>query len=589
MFSAWFYYLKSVVLLYRAERRRPAAKVHRPRFRPRFDVLEDRWVPSGVTVTSTSNSSTVSGSLPWAVAQADSDTSGGAFTINFDPTVFATAQVIALTGTLNLNNTTSGESITIAGPAVGLTVKCSTSSTNFSLFTVASGTTATLDNLTISNASVSAGSGGSIYNSGQLTVSNCTFSANSTNTAGGRWSIFNFATMTVTNCTFSGNSGGSGGAIDNTGTMTVTNSTFSGNSGATGGAIYNAGTMTVTNSTFSGNSATTGVIPPIDDGGAIYNAGTMTVTNSTFSGNSAHGDGGGLYNHGPLLNMTNTIVAGNTAIEYSDICGSVTAISAYNLIGDGTGMSGISNGDANHNQVGTSSSPINSDLGSLQNNGGPTETMALLTGSPAIGTGEIVGGITTDQRGDARPTSNPDIGAYQTEPPLLVTGTSFVYSTTSSTYTVDGIQHTFNPLQYSSIQFAGTGTGTATLTDTSGKGAVTLHPNSGVMGWNGLAIPVSVTGVATIYAFGASGDIASLMDAPGGYNTFNGRPTDSFLQGNGYLNRVYGLNGTVLPKPFPQRALRRTVRTLRILKTSCVVDMWLPACTGATQGFCRLL
>ena len=75
-----------------------------------------------LTVTNTSNDSTVVGSLPWAVSQADSDTSGGPLTINFDPIVFATPQTIFPTGALNLNNTTPGESIIIDGPAEGLTI-----------------------------------------------------------------------------------------------------------------------------------------------------------------------------------------------------------------------------------------------------------------------------------------------------------------------------------------------------------------------------------------------------------------------------------------------------------------------------------
>ena len=69
------------------------------------------------TVTTISNSGL--GSLPDAVAQVDSDTSGSAITICFDTVVFATPQSIALAGSLNLNNTTPGESINIVGPAVG--------------------------------------------------------------------------------------------------------------------------------------------------------------------------------------------------------------------------------------------------------------------------------------------------------------------------------------------------------------------------------------------------------------------------------------------------------------------------------------
>lgn len=61
-----------------------------------------------------------------------------------------------------------------------------------------------------------------------------------------------------------------------------------------------------------------------------------------------------------------------------------------------------------------STSSITSTLGPLQDNGGSTPTMALLTGSPAIDAGATVGAITTDQRGTARPQGSAyDIGAYE--------------------------------------------------------------------------------------------------------------------------------------------------------------------------------
>jgi hypothetical protein len=84
------------------------------------------------------------------------------------------------------------------------------------------------------------------------------------------------------------------------------------------------------------------------------------------------------------------------------------------LIGDGT-FSGISNG-VNGNIVGTNTNPIDPLLGPLQNNGGPTQTMALLPGSPAIGHGDNAKAPTTDQRGSGpfgenRPFSTRDVRA----------------------------------------------------------------------------------------------------------------------------------------------------------------------------------
>ena len=489
-------------------------------------------VVSAYIVTNTSNSSTVIGSLPWAVRLADLNGSGPAITINFDPVDFATAQNIALAGTLNLGNGISDESIIINGPAAPLTIQGGGSGSDFSVFTVAAGTTASLENLTISNGHTS-GNGGGILNNGTLTVSYCTFSGNSAQYGGG---IYNLGTVTVGNSTLSGNTGeekgggiynsfgsvtvrdstlssnagqgagnegdgnfgggaiynwfgtltvsnstithnyaphgagiwnqgivtvsnstlsdnytytywnGYAGGIYNAGTITVSYSTLSGNYARQGGAIFNSGTLTVSYSTLSGNYAETygGGIESGEDyngrvtvsnstiagnsagwrGGAIdiqdaegIDSAVVTVSNSTIAGNSAgswDGGGGGIYNRNGTLTLDNAIVARNSATgTYQDIYGLVTSTSSYNLIGDGTGMSGISNG-VNHNQVGTSSSRIDPLLAPLGNYGGPTQTMALLVGSPAIGAGEIVDNIHTDQRGYPRPASNPDIGAYQT-------------------------------------------------------------------------------------------------------------------------------------------------------------------------------
>ena len=107
---------------------------------------------------------------------------------------------------------------------------------------------------------------------------------------------------------------------------------------------------------------------------------------STISGNTASYGGGGIYiDSESTLTLLSSIVAGNPAPSALDIFGVVSGASTNNLIGN-AGMIGISNG-SNGNIVGTSGSPINPHLGSLQNNGGPTNTMALLAGSPAIGAG----------------------------------------------------------------------------------------------------------------------------------------------------------------------------------------------------------
>ncbi len=204
--------------------------------------------------------------------------------------------------------------------------------------------------------------GGGIYNTDlsiTLAITGSTFIGNFTTTGYGG-GIANYGTATVSSSTFASNSGYfGGGGIYNSNTLTVNSSTFTGNfaDGAGGGGIYNTGTeVRVTNSTFTTNSGCFG--------GGIYNAGALTLTNSTISGNSANSpnaEGGGICNDsGGALTLNNTIVAGNTistAGNGSDISGQVQPTSAYNLIGDGSGLSLPGPG----NLVGTTADPLDSE------------------------------------------------------------------------------------------------------------------------------------------------------------------------------------------------------------------------------------
>ena len=109
--------------------------------------------------------------------------------------------------------------------------------------------------------------------------------------------------------------------------------------------------------------------------------------------------------------MTNTIIAANQAsLEGADCSGIVTSL-GHNLVGSGDhcGLQATAS-----DLVGTSAQPVDARLGALENNGGPTETHALLLGSPAIDTGGDGPDLSTDQRGLARPQgSASDIGAYE--------------------------------------------------------------------------------------------------------------------------------------------------------------------------------
>ena len=204
------------------------------------------------------------------------------------------------------------------------------------------------------------------------------------------------ATASLTDCTISGNSTGGGG----------------------GGLGTSSGTLTLTNCTVSGNSAYGG-------GGGVADFGVVSLTNCTVSGNYAYGNGGGLENYGTAT-LGNTIVAGNTAnTNGPDVYGAVTSL-GHNLIGEtGDGSSGWVGSDL----TGTIATPLQPLLAPLDSYGGPTETMALLPGSPAIDAGSnalVPGGVTTDQRGYARIVHGTvDIGAFEVQPiPLLVNTTA---------------------------------------------------------------------------------------------------------------------------------------------------------------------
>ncbi|MBN2477300.1 MAG: hypothetical protein JXB62_22025 [Pirellulales bacterium] len=263
----------------------------------------------------------------------------------------------------------------------------------------------------------SANYGGGIHNYGTLTVTNSTIAYNSANGDGflGGGGIANYyATVTITNSTLNHNRAVHAGGISNYfgGTATVTNCTLAYNTADyTGGGIVNLGTaVAVTNSTLAFNSA--------NYAGGLYNDfGTLSVTNSTIAHNSANGIGG-IMNYETLI-IANSLVSGNTAsYGRSDINNQGTTAAQHNVIQDGAD-SGIVDGE-NGNQVGID--PLLDPAG-LQDHGGPTQTIALLPGSPAINAGDNDRAVdpegnplTTDQRGEgfARVFGGiVDIGAYE--------------------------------------------------------------------------------------------------------------------------------------------------------------------------------
>lgn len=266
--------------------------------------------------------------------------------------------------------------------------------------------------------------GGGIYNAGPMTLTNSLIRGNTTgnhNAYGG--GMYNQGPLLVIDSTFSDNSTfagtsspGEGGGLFSIGyTTTIKTSTFSGNSAALGGGIYHGGyALYLINSTISGNNSDGG-------GGGIYNAsGTIDLFNVTVVGNLANADnsgtaiGGGVDNNSGTFNFRNSIIALNGKVVvpgpiyvYSDCAGTITT-QGYNIMKDTS--------DCIVAPV-TIADPL---LGPLQDNGGRTQTYALLSNSPAINAGEspyctdaLGAPITTDQRGVTRPINSCDIGAYE--------------------------------------------------------------------------------------------------------------------------------------------------------------------------------
>lgn len=321
---------------------------------------------------------------------------------------------------------------------------------------------ATLSSLWIYGGEDNGFGGGGISNSGELTLTYSLVYGNYTSAGGGGLQNKTGAKANLANVGFGSNNGSSGGCIWNTGFLTLSQVSLSfceANNGAglynlnpgmahfqnsnvsastaitNGGGILNFSVLTLTQTTINGNEATGG------DGGGIYNEGTVNLENVTISDNSADlGMGGGFFRKsggGLLTNVTivdnsaglgggiravvsglsvrNVLLANNSGGNCRVDTGTLTSL-GNNLSSDNTCNLGL-NQPSDQNNTGD---PL---LGPLQNNGGHTETHALLPGSPAIDHGGNTGCPNIDQRGFLRPADGDengsvvcDIGAFEVVP-----------------------------------------------------------------------------------------------------------------------------------------------------------------------------
>lgn len=325
------------------------------------------------------------------------------------------------------------------------------------------------------------GNGGGLYNSGTVTILNSTFAENSTGDggangfnactggasgAGGGLANGRLGTLHLVNSTIrknqtglgslcrspgvvAGGTGGEGGGFWNAGTAVVEASTLYdnlagnggsldgtsgfGGTGGRGAGIANSGELQLSNSTLSNNQTGKGGNAGRGgnggNGGGLVNLGILTLNNTTISNNrtgrggigvtplynGSAGSGAGLQNFANAEDfiLKNSLIAGNSSAKAAPDCLGALTSAGYNLIGNVNGCQ--LNGDLTGNLNGSDPK-----LGALADNGGPTWTHALQTGSAAIDTGACSGNdgarVAVDQRGIARPQgAGCDIGAYEAQ------------------------------------------------------------------------------------------------------------------------------------------------------------------------------
>lgn len=300
---------------------------------------------------------------------------------------------------------------------------------------------ATIQMVTLSDVRVidnhSGGEGGGIYNTGPITLQHVVIEGNSSDANGG--GLYNDAVMLMTDSTIGSvdapNTAGNGGGLFETGfhTSLIERSAFIGNTASAGAAIAGRRMVLqiISRSTVADNSAR-------DGGGGIQTNGRVELINATVAGNTVSGKpgkaGAGLNGFGPAsqlpaggmanaanYTLVNSIIAGNAYVGAAPVlqnCGGKgegdPAARFYSMghnIEDGSSCGLTATGDRAN---------VNPMLAPLADNGGPTPTMALRPGSPAIDAADSAECPNDDQRGQmGRADGNIDgvfacdVGAYE--------------------------------------------------------------------------------------------------------------------------------------------------------------------------------
>ena len=323
----------------------------------------------------------------------------GADTITFDESLSGS--------TITLNESNEREIIIYDSVAIdGLGQDNLTLDGGF-IFNVESGVDLAIDGLNLA--------GGKIDSSGNLTFSNSSISQ-TINRSGSsdNSSIISRGTLDLTDSTIEDSDGGGNlGILIESGTANIERSTIANHEGVLAGAgilIRTDAVADIINSTIANNSAR--------GSAGISNSGTANVTNSTVVANNGGIGSGGVITLGEgVTTLTSNIIANNTGAgdgrPVQDVDGEFIS-GGNNLIGNGDDGTGFVESDL----VGTLDNPIDPQLGELQDNGGATETFALLDGSPAIDAGSNPNNLETDQRGegfDRTVGEATDIGAFEVQ------------------------------------------------------------------------------------------------------------------------------------------------------------------------------
>ena len=417
--------------------------------------------------------------------------------------------------------TITGSNLVDSSGKNGITISGNNSSRVF--YTASPSGTISIDyvNITAGNAG-SGGQGSGIYNTGGLTLDHCNFTGCSATGHSYGGGIRNMGgNVVLTNCTFSGNSTYLGAGLSNkTGTVTIDNCTFSGNStSANGAAIYNEGTLVITGTLIQGNKAVSG--------GGIRNFGIMTIVNSCVSNNNASNLGGGIWSSGSTV-VRDCTIAGNSGGQgggiYHDSSES-GSLTLYNTIVYGNTQSNSSSAAGSRDIFGTAMGDANLSSKTISGSGNITYSASsntiftkpsagdytLAENSPAIDAGSNVnavmpGGspIQADLAGNPRIVNNiVDIGAYeyQAKPSfnITITGYTGVYDGAAHGITLGGVLAT-DTVYYSTDGVTYSSTLPPTYTNVGSNVVYAKVSRSGYSDWKGSAAvtitlrPITVTG-----------------------------------------------------------------------------------------------